>query len=334
MSDDQSHLLAAIQTTVAAMAKQWLHRIQVARRKARDTATERGMLSSSIRYSLEGQAIASVAEVLIMEAEQMVMNHLKGAITSADLPSQDLLFEAVGRPIHALIESEIADLRSSPKRQAFPGSSMCEGAIHTAVANIEPALTVLESRIAAALQNRKAELTRELQTVEAQTPKNKPGSRPSDYPPDQLVQGIPPNIESPASRARRAFDALDLHPAIGRAAIKLFHDGHYANAVEDACKALDGLVQDKSGRPDLSGTDLMKTVFSAKNPTLRFSDLATETERSEQEGMMYLYAGAMLALRNPRAHKLIEDSHEQALEYIGFLNLLANSLGRSTLNKL
>ncbi len=140
----------------------------------------------------------------------------------------------------------------------------------------------------------------------------------------------PTGDESPDQRARRALEALDLHPEISKASDKLFRDGHYTNAVEDACKALDALVQDKSGRHNLSGTDLMQTVFSPKAPVLRFSNLTTETERSEQQGMMFLYAGAMLALRNPRAHKLTQDGPEQALEYIGFLSLLAKSLDRTT----
>ena len=37
-----------------------------------------------------------------------------------------------------------------------------------------------------------------------------------------------------------------------------------------------------------------------------------------------------VALRNPTAHKLIQDGPEQALEYIGFLSLLAKSLDRTT----
>jgi hypothetical protein len=45
--------------------------------------------------------------------------------------------------------------------------------------------------------------------------------------------------------------------------------------------------------------------------------------------MMFLYAGAMLALRNPRAHELIQDDPKQALEYIGFLSLLAKLLDRA-----
>jgi uncharacterized protein (TIGR02391 family) len=135
--------------------------------------------------------------------------------------------------------------------------------------------------------------------------------------------------ETPEGRAVRAFGDLDLHPEIERTIGKLFRDGHYANAVEDACKVLDGLVKIRSGRSDLSGTELMQTVFSPKTPILRFNDLQTETGRSEQQGMMFLYSGALLALRNPRAHELIQDDPEQALEYIGFLSLLAKLLDRA-----
>jgi len=136
--------------------------------------------------------------------------------------------------------------------------------------------------------------------------------------------------ESPANRARRALGDLDLHPEIAETATKLFENGHYANAVEDACKVLDGLVKIRSKKFDLSGTELMQKVFSAKNPVLAFNDLSTETGQSEQQGMMFLYSGAMLALRNPRAHEIIKDDPEQALEYIAFLSLLAKALDRTT----
>lgn len=126
-----------------------------------------------------------------------------------------------------------------------------------------------------------------------------------------------------AARARRQFTDLDLHPEIAKAAGKLFQDGHYANAIEDACKALDCLVKLRSGRFDLSGTDLMQKVFTPNNPILKFNDLKTESDKSEQQGRMSLFAGAMLAVRNPRAHGLIEDGAENALDYIAFLSLLA-----------
>lgn len=132
--------------------------------------------------------------------------------------------------------------------------------------------------------------------------------------------------ETSSGRALRTFSGLDLHPEINRAVEKLFADGHYANAVEDACKVLDLIVRMRSGRVDLSGTDLMQKVFSPKSPVLRFSDLSTESEQSEQRGMMYLYAGVMLAFRNPRAHGLISDEAEEALDIISFVSFLAKAL--------
>lgn len=135
--------------------------------------------------------------------------------------------------------------------------------------------------------------------------------------------------ESPEGRALKAFDELNIHPEINQAVSRLFKDGHYANAVEDACKVLDGLVKIRSGKHELSGTELMQKVFSPNNPILKFNDLLSETGKSEQQGMMFLYSGAMLALRNPRAHEIIEDDPEKALEYIAFLSLLAKSLDKA-----
>ena len=58
-----------------------------------------------------------------------------------------------------------------------------------------------------------------------------------------------PTIESsataadPAGRALRAYQGLDLHRDIERAASDLYRDGHYANAIEDTVMALNGLVR-------------------------------------------------------------------------------------------
>jgi uncharacterized protein (TIGR02391 family) len=135
--------------------------------------------------------------------------------------------------------------------------------------------------------------------------------------------------ESPASRARRTFGELDLHPEIERACSKLFADNHYAESVETACKVLDMLVKLRSMRTDPSGTELMQLVFSPKSPILRFNEQQNDSEKSEQQGMMYLYAGAMLAIRNPRAHGLLEDHPENAISYISFISTLAKALDRT-----
>jgi uncharacterized protein (TIGR02391 family) len=76
----------------------------------------------------------------------------------------------------------------------------------------------------------------------------------------------------------------------------------------------------------LDGTALMEKVFSPKNPVLRFNELKDKSDEDEQRGFMMLFTGAITALRNPRAHKLIEDEAERALEFIAFVSLLAKLL--------
>lgn len=127
----------------------------------------------------------------------------------------------------------------------------------------------------------------------------------------------------------RALEGLDLHAQIADASVDLFKGGHYANAIEDACKVLDLLVKMKSKRSDPSGTELMQLVFSPKAPLLKFNDQLNDSEKSEQQGMMFLYAGAMLAFRNPRAHGLLSDDPVIAIEIIGFVNFLAKALDRA-----
>jgi uncharacterized protein (TIGR02391 family) len=70
----------------------------------------------------------------------------------------------------------------------------------------------------------------------------------------------------------------------------------------------------------------MEPVFSPKNPILKFNDLADESDRNEQKGYMMMFSGAVAGLRNPRAHKLMQDDPERALEFIAFVSLLAKLL--------
>ena len=132
-----------------------------------------------------------------------------------------------------------------------------------------------------------------------------------------------------SSRVRSAFASLDLHPRIGAACAELYRDGHYRNAVLDASLALVNMVREKSRKHDLDGAPLMTTVFSKNKPVLAFNDLRDRTEEDEQEGMMHLFVGAILGLRNPRAHALLDDSPEMALEYIGLISLLAKRVDQS-----
>jgi len=119
------------------------------------------------------------------------------------------------------------------------------------------------------------------------------------------------------------FDRLNLHPRILDVSRELFLDGHPWEAVFAAAKALVNYVKERSGRHDLDGAPLVRAVFSRKDPMLAFNDLSDRTDLDVQEGMMHLFEGAVLGIRNPGGHSFPEGPQERALEYISLLSLLA-----------
>jgi uncharacterized protein (TIGR02391 family) len=142
---------------------------------------------------------------------------------------------------------------------------------------------------------------------------------------ERLEERLTDSDEDETGKSLRAYEGLTLHPEIARAANDLYHDGHYANAVEASVKSLNGLVRLRSGL-ELDGTSLMEKAFSPNNPILKFNDLSDQSDRDEQKGFMMMFSGAVSGLRNPRAHGFIHDDPERALEFIAFVSLLAKLL--------
>lgn len=154
----------------------------------------------------------------------------------------------------------------------------------------------------------------------------------------KTLQGIAEEFEeknksqSSSLRALHAYEGLDVHPEIERAAGQLYRDRHYSNAIEDGVKALNELVRRRIGVENIDGVKLMQDVFSSQNPKLRFNDMKDDSDRDEQKGFQMLFSGAVYGLRNPRAHRLMHDDPERALEFIAFISLLAKLLDEATKN--
>jgi uncharacterized protein (TIGR02391 family) len=110
---------------------------------------------------------------------------------------------------------------------------------------------------------------------------------------------------------------------------KLFVDGHYARAVEEACKCINNTVKTKSGLP-ADGQDLMNQAFSIKKPALKLNALKTDSQKDEQLGYMLSLGGCMTGIRNPRAHEhQLWDSPNVALELLTWANHLMRIVGRA-----
>lgn len=140
----------------------------------------------------------------------------------------------------------------------------------------------------------------------------------------QAIEMVLAEITGARHPSRLTTSLLSLHPKVIAAASKLFDDGHYQEAVFAAYRSLVEEVKTTSGRGDLDGSSLMQQVFSPKTPTLVLSD-----DPDEQLGYMWLFAGAVMAIRNPRAHKSASAgkvSTDETLELLAFASTLFRKL--------
>lgn len=119
----------------------------------------------------------------------------------------------------------------------------------------------------------------------------------------------------------------EIHPKIIEVSGKLFSDGHHSQAIFEGFKMVNLMVKQKSGLKDLDGKDLMAQAFKHTGPKLRWSKLNTISDKNEQEGYMFLFMGAMVGIRNPKAHEhIVQNDPIKTLEFLAFASLLAKKV--------
>jgi uncharacterized protein (TIGR02391 family) len=122
------------------------------------------------------------------------------------------------------------------------------------------------------------------------------------------------------------FDQRNIHPGIGVASKKLFDDGHYSQATFEGFKLLDKEVQ-KLANSNESGKKLMMTAFNEVTPLIKLTNISTVTEKDEQEGYKFIFAGSMMAIRNPRGHEVnLPDTPSRCLDHLSLASLLFRRL--------
>lgn len=133
----------------------------------------------------------------------------------------------------------------------------------------------------------------------------------------------PPAAEPPSVDP---FDRRNIHPDLPPKVHALFDDGHYPEATSLAFKYLDKKVQEHSGLTQ-SGHNLMMAALDGTSPKVKLNALGTTSEKDEQQGYRFIFAGAMQGIRNPRAHEpTIVDDPDICLDHLSFVSLLLRRL--------
>ena len=151
-------------------------------------------------------------------------------------------------------------------------------------------------------------------------------------------QKYPPEEHSSTNKVEKShvliFNGLKLHKDIRKASSKLFLDSHFNEAVFAAFTKVNNLVKRKSKLISKDGKELMLSTFSGSNPILELNNFVTESDKSEQEGFMHIFAGSAQGIRNPLAHEnnTCKDPWN-AIEMLCLASMLVKKLEKSKLNK-
>ena len=120
-----------------------------------------------------------------------------------------------------------------------------------------------------------------------------------------------------------------LHRKVQAVAEERFRSGQYADAVEAALKALNNEVKSITRARvgvEMDGAQLMHAAFSPKSQIIVLADLTTQSGRDMQQGFMEMFAGAMLAIRNPKAHDNVVITSERAIHFLFVASTLWGTL--------
>ena len=135
---------------------------------------------------------------------------------------------------------------------------------------------------------------------------------------------------------KEEFFWKDMHPVILKIAKDRYESGHYADSVEYSLKEINNIVKElyKSKTDvELDGVDLMRNAFGIKKDksiTLEIDDGSpNDTEKKNiQEGYMNLFAGSIVGIRNPKAHRNIVIDAITARHHLYLASLLLYNIDK------
>jgi len=124
------------------------------------------------------------------------------------------------------------------------------------------------------------------------------------------------------------FDERNIHPSLPQVVKDLFDDGHFSQSTFEAYKYLDKKIR-KHSKIRESGFKLMMRALASESPIIQLNNLSSTSEVDEQKGYQFIFAGSMLAIRNPRGHENLIDTPDKCLDHLSLASLLLRRLEES-----
>jgi len=163
---------------------------------------------------------------------------------------------------------------------------------------------------------------------------------------DKLIKFIylitPPDLKEQVDRTlseagvsfltenKNEFFSRNFHPEIHKHCSKLFFEGNYFHAVFEATKIYNKSVRLKSNS-DKDGKSLMMDVWSPTG-VLKVTACETDTDINFQQGIQFLSAGLLQAIRNPTSHEPAIHwpiSKTDCLDLLSFISYLFRQLDKA-----
>jgi uncharacterized protein (TIGR02391 family) len=128
------------------------------------------------------------------------------------------------------------------------------------------------------------------------------------------------------------FLSRSYHHEIIKHCKKLFIQGNYFHAVFEASKIYNLAVKEKS-KSSKDGNPLMLEVWGCEKGVLKITACVSQTDKDVQDGVKFLSAGLMSAIRNPTAHEpalLWPIIKQDCLDILSFISFLFRQLDKAT----
>jgi uncharacterized protein (TIGR02391 family) len=120
-----------------------------------------------------------------------------------------------------------------------------------------------------------------------------------------------------------------IHPRVRLSSESIFASGNLSPSVLQAFISLIARVKEcvrSKGVQPRDGTPLMRQALDSDPPLIRFPSPNDDSAGEIQEGYGHIFAGSMLAVRDPKAHQPIAITQDQAIHLLFLASLLMYKL--------